>query len=434
MSLDSSAADRLSNYLDAVVTGESARAGDLEPELTAAVEDFFAADDAPGPPPGLADSVWQQLMGPAAVEQFGPNGSALSPTPNGRSATGPWLTVLPDRPAEPRRNGSRTLAYLATAALILLTLVGGFVAYRDAIPLIGPDQRAIILPAIDTAPERVLPAKSLGDAVLLRSRIDQMPPEAVQSHQIALNRVHLAPGAVEPAGSQENTGVGVNLFTVESGRVTVEADAPVFLTRAFASTSTARSRVEPGTAVALGVGDQLYAPTGVTFSRRNDGSAPATLLSFSIGTAGDMGTRTPLPTGVTYDSGLPDKQPPAFPAVPAEAIVQRLTLPPGDEVAVRDVPGLQLVYVETGALDVVDAGAVTPATAQQAVTIDAGRGTEISGSSPERAVLANRGTEPLVILAASVVSTSAGAPTPDASWPEGWGSGDYGTVSADQST
>jgi hypothetical protein len=425
MSPGRSAADRLNEHLDAVVTGEAARFGDLEPELTTAVEGFFAADDAPAPPPGLAEHVWQQLLSLAEVEEFAPIGSVLPPNPNGQSAINPRLAIVPGRSASPRRNGPSTLTYLATAALILLTLVGGFVAFGWSMLLVRPEQRAIILPATERTPEPVLPTEPLADALLLQSRLDQMPSEQGQPHRIALNRVHLAPGAVEPAGSQENTGVGVDLFTVESGQVTVEADAPVFLTRTIANAAAAPSRVEPGTAITLAVGDQLYAPVGVTFSRRNDGSSPATLLSFSIGTAGDMGTRTPLPAGVTYDSGLPLKQPPAYPAVPAEAVVHRLTLPPGAEVAVRDVPGLQLIYVEAGALDLVDARAETPATPEQSVTIGAGSGTETFGASPERAMLANRGIEPLAILTASVVSTSAGAPTAEASWSDGWGTGDH---------
>jgi hypothetical protein len=419
MSLDRSAADRLNGTLDAVVMGKSTRSGDLEPELAALVERFFAADDAPAPPPGLADHLWQQLMEPSEVEKFGPIGSASHPNPNGRS------TIVPSRRADPRRRGPSTLAYFATAALLVLTLLGGLVAFRGSLLLIGPEQRAIILPATDRTLERVLPSDSLADTLLLQSRLNQMPPEPVQSHQIALNRVHLAPGVVEPAGSQETTGVGVDLFTVESGQVTVEADAPVLVTRAVANAGVAPSRVEPGTAIRLDVGDQLSAPSGVMFRRRNEGSSPATLLSFSIGTVGDSGAMTPLPAGVTYDSGLPSKQSPTFPALPAEAIVQRQTLSPGAEVAVRDMPGLQLVYVEAGDLSLVYTVAETPATPEQAVIIRAGSGTEAFGPTPQRAVLANRGADPLVILTASVVSTSANAPTPEASWSDGWGTGDH---------
>ena len=364
-------------------------------------------------------------MGPAVTEEFVPLVPALPSDPNGRTAIAPRPTTFPIRQADPRRGVPSALAYLATAALILLTLVGGFVAFRGSMLLVGPEQRAIILPSIDLTPERVLPSDSLADDLLLQSTVDQMPPEQGRSHQIALNRVHLAPGAVESAGSQEDTGVGLDLFTVESGQVTVEADASVVLTRAVASAAAAPILVEPGTAITLDVGDQLYVPSGVTFSRRNDGSSAATLLSFSIGTVGDIWTRATLPTGVTYNSGLPNKQAPTYPVVPADASVHRLTLPPGAEVAIRDVPGLQLIYVEAGDLDLVSAEGETPGTLEQALPLHAGSGTATFGATPERAVLVNRGAEPVVILAASVVSTSAGAPTPEATWSDGWGTGDH---------
>ena len=45
--------------------------------------------------------------------------------------------------------------------------------------------------------------------------------------------------------------------------------------------------------------------------------------------------------------------------------------------------------------------------------LSAGNGTDVFGRTPERAVLANRSTEPLVLLTASVVSTSAAEPTPE---------------------
>ena len=172
-----------------------------------------------------------------------------------------------------------------------------------------------------------------------------------------------------------------------------------------------------GTAVVLEVGDQLYAPSGVSLRRSNEGSTPATLLDFSIGTVGDIWTgvsvASALPTGVTYDIGLPWKLLTTLPAVPAEATVHRLTLAPGAELAVRDLPGLELVSVEAGDLDLVFDKGGTLSTPERVRRLSAGNGTDVFGRTPERAVLANRGTEPLVLLTASVVSTSAAAATPE---------------------
>jgi hypothetical protein len=424
MSPDRGAADRLSRYLDAIATDEDAQSHPLEPELATAVERLFAADDAPPPPSGLADQIWQELMGPGEAEDSVPLVAVFPPVPNGRTTIGPQLPTVPVRHAEPRHRGSSAAAYLATAALVLLALVAGLVALRGSMVLVGPDQRAIIIPATDITPERLAPSDPAADELLLRSTLEQMPPEQGQSPQFALERVHLAPGAVEQAGSQENTGVGIDLFTVESGQITVAADAPVFLLRAVAIASGSPSLVQPGTAVTMNPGDHLYAQSGVAFSRRNDGSSPATLLSFSIGAVGDIPTTTSPPDGVTYDSGLPSGQPPDIPAAPAEAAVHRRTLPPGAEIAVRDVPGLHLVFVESGDLDLIYAEAETPPPPEDVLTIPEGSGTGAFGPTPEQAVLANRGDEPLVILTASIVAKSPDVQTPEASWSDGWGTGD----------
>jgi len=242
--------------------------------------------------------------------------------------------------------------------------------------------------------------------------LGEMPASRAQ-HQFALYRYRLAPDAEQPVGSQEDTGVGLYLFTVEAGQVTVEADAPVLVTRAEANPAAVPNSVPPGTAIDLEVGDQLYAPSGVSFRRSNEGSTPATVLDLSLSSVGDLFRNLAMPAGVTADAGFPYKLLTTFPAVPAEATVHRLTLVPGAELAIRDLPGLELVYVEAGDLDLVFDKGGTLSTPERVRRLSAGNGTDVFGRTPERAVLANRGTEPLVLLTASVVSTSAAEPTPE---------------------
>jgi quercetin dioxygenase-like cupin family protein len=314
------------------------------------------------------------------------------------------------------------LTYLATAALVLLSLIGGFVAIRGSMHLLEPENPAVVIPAIDDTPGRVLPSGITADNVLLRATLDRAPAEGTP--RIALQRITLQPGASQSVGAQSDTGVGSAVFTVESGQITVTADAPVLLTRGGPNAGAATSAIPAGTDVAVDVGDQLFAPDGVTLRRRNDGGAPATVLDFSVNSAGDSLTSMSLPPGVTSSAGFPFTLPATFPAVPAEATVHRMTLAPGAELPVRDLPGLELVYVETGNLDLIYAKSETPETLEQFITIRAGNGTEAFGRTPDRAVLVNRGSEPLVILAASIVPTGAGASTPQAPVSDGWGTGD----------
>ena len=403
------AADRLNEHLDAVVTGNATPLHDIDASLAAAVERFFAADDAPAPAPGLVDHVWEELMTHHAAPVA--YGSGISAVPPGRTG---WAPLHPRATPRPH-DGPSAIAYLATAALLVLTLIGGFVALRGSPQLLGPDPRPLIIPAIDSTPESGLPPGAITEDIVMWATLEQMPSSQRQ-HQLALNRYRLAPGAVQPVGSQADTGVGLNLSTVEAGQVTVEADAFVLVTRADAQGGASPSPVPPGTTIVLDVGDQLYAPSGTSFRRRNDGSTPAAVLDFSISSVGDLFRSMVLPAGVSFDpdSSLPYEILSTFPAVPAEASVHRLTLAPGAELAIRDLPGLELVYVEAGALDLVFAKAETLATPERVRTINAGGGTEIFGRTPELAVLANRGAEPLVILTASVVSTSATEATPQA--------------------
>jgi hypothetical protein len=422
MSPDRSTADRLNDHLDSIVTGGATPSPDLDPDLAASVARFFAADDVPAPPAGLADAIWNELMDPRAFVELGPPIPASQPNRNGRRP-------LRLRHIAPPNRGPSALTFLATAALLALTIVGSFIGLRWSLQPLVPEQRTII-PAIVSTAASALPTGVVSDDILLRATIEALPLGGPR--RLGLRRIGLAPGAVEPNGSQADTGVGPNLFTVESGRVTVEADAPVVLSRAEANPAAVSSPVEPGMAIVLDVGDRIFAPGGVSFRRRNDGSAPATILEFSIGTVGDISQTGVLPDGVTWDNTLPFKLPPTFPTVPAEATVHRLTLAPGAELAVRDMPGLELVYVEDGVLELVYAKPEFAAPPEHSLTIRAGSGTETFGRTPERAVLANRGTEPLVLLTASIVPASAGEPTPQAEWTDGWGTGDLVPVSGEQ--
>ena len=62
MSLDRPAADRLNDQLDAMVASNATPPPDSDAQLARTAERFFAADDAPAPPPGLANQVWEELM------------------------------------------------------------------------------------------------------------------------------------------------------------------------------------------------------------------------------------------------------------------------------------------------------------------------------------------------------------------------------------
>jgi hypothetical protein len=399
----------LSDAWEALGSGSPVDAPEIAAFVRGVVEDLAAIDGVPPLSHARREQMWEEVMATATLP---PSPVAIPPGLSRNDVTGDaaraWLAASV-RPSQAQR--TRLGAHVAAAALVLLTLLGGFVALRGSFRLTGPEQRSVIIAAVDSTPESGLSSGVIADDILLRATLERMPSQG-GTHQLALYRNRLAPGAEEPVGSQADTGVGNELCTIESGQVTVEADAPVFLTRAVANPAAAPNPLPAGTAIVLDVGDQFLAPSGVTFRRRSDGLTPATMLCFWLGAYGDSARRWVNPPGVTYVHGLPFKLLPTFPAVPTEATVHRLTLAPGAELAIRDLPGLELVFVEAGTLDLVYAKAETPATAERAFTIRAGSGTDTFGRTPERAVLANSGAEPLVILTASVVPIAAGEATP----------------------
>src|SRR5687767_10831431 len=135
MSPERSAADRLNDRLDAVATG-TARSRDLDPALGATVERFFAADDAPAPPPELADRLWERLMDAPASVEVTPHPPVVLPDRNGRAPAHVAPSPLPRQSL----SGPRwTLGQLATAALVALVLAGTVI-------LLGPGRLTPLRP------------------------------------------------------------------------------------------------------------------------------------------------------------------------------------------------------------------------------------------------------------------------------------------------
>jgi hypothetical protein len=142
--------DALEHAWDAVRRGETPPA-DLDAGLVETLRAMQARDHVPPPDPTFIADLREELM-------TGPLSPAVAPVgglhmPNGRPATIPWPTPTSTMPRSlpPRGWG---VGQFATAVLVLLTVVGGFFAFR-AQRLPPPDEWAI-LPAIVATP---LPAR-----------------------------------------------------------------------------------------------------------------------------------------------------------------------------------------------------------------------------------------------------------------------------------
>ena len=203
MSAERSAADHLSDHLDAVVAGEPTRAPARDASIDAAVARFFAADDAPGPPPGLADDIWEELMHARATPVASEPGSRLAP--NGRVSQ-PWLgTPL----ALPPSRGRWFLTQIATAALVLLALVGSLVVFGPLRP--NSSAWLPVLPAIGGTP-------TAEGGIVTETLIDvpdaALPVGPVQVYVVV---TELQPGVSSTLGGQ----VGTLSYRVEQGDVRI---------------------------------------------------------------------------------------------------------------------------------------------------------------------------------------------------------------------
>jgi hypothetical protein len=190
------------------------------------------------------------------------------------------------------------------------------------------------------------PAAITGDAIFMQGTFDLIPPFAGWE---GIERTTLHPGAEWPLGKSENDGEGPWLYRVESGELTINADGPISVTRAGEDQAIP---VPPGTDVVLATGDQGLTPSGVTSRWRNDGSVPTVVMDAGITTCGSE----VQPDGIIHDE-LVYKLFSEPPQTPVQVAVRRATLPAKAVLPIDALPGLELAYVESGQVDIIDPNA-----------------------------------------------------------------------------
>ena len=229
----------LSDAWEALVRGERADAAEPAAFVRDVVDDLAAIDRVPPLSLTRRAQIWEDMMKSVAV----PGSPATIPTShrlasNGRLSTVPLpVSPLPTRP-------SRLGAILATAALVLLTLLASFVAFRGSHPGRTVDDLMPIAALIDspatadplaptgvtavTLVETTLPAEALPRGVTgCALDLSDIPPESETTWSVFQN---------------------VNLRYVLSGEITVRSDSAAQVLRA--GSDGAWQAVSAGTAVA----------------------------------------------------------------------------------------------------------------------------------------------------------------------------------------
>ena len=381
MSENRATADLLNDLLDTRTTGEGHQSlSEDDLALVALVKSFYSADDTPGPPPALESQVWRDLvLAPTHLNHHSPH----APEPSFLFAP-----AMDDASSGPRSGNVTTrsrwaLSFLATAALVLLALAGSLLALQGTRPARDQSTESLYLPASTTAVPPVLVMEGTAEAW----------PEADPPLWASLQRITIDPGEAEDAS--QVVGDAAVLFTVETGQLTVDASGPVTVTRGPGDGGAAPVTEPAGAAIQLDVNDQLFVPAGVALTRRNEGSAPVSMLELRIA---DGGADTP--PGQRALSAADFRQGAQCSASDASFDgCQRLELLPGESLAIGELPGLQMLAVESGSLELLGGYQLGSQTAAGSDPVAAGSGQAHFDTTTG---LANRGSEPVVFLVATI--------------------------------
>jgi hypothetical protein len=200
--------NELCRYWDEIARGEPAPPSGLDPELAAIVRRVHALHDVPPPDPAFTNRLEESLMDTTTMSL--PLGG--TPDRNGRNA-GPGRAGTRRAVLIPPRRG--VPAYLATALLVLIVVIGSVLAFGVRRP--GPQgDTPAILPAISGAPATPAPdARTEGVLETINFGIAEELPEAPVS--IQFDRIELPPGA---SSSSPASDLGLSAYVIESGTAT----------------------------------------------------------------------------------------------------------------------------------------------------------------------------------------------------------------------
>jgi hypothetical protein len=273
------------------------------------------------------------------------------------------------------------LTFLATAALVLLTLGASYVAFQQSHTNTESGQPASI-PAI-VAPATPSPSRPVEELLDLPIP-DEMIPR-VDTLGSGLGHETIPPGTTATWDLPV-----LHVEYVISGTFTVRSTGPMQIVRAGGGG--APESVRSGTEITLEPGDAMIAPRETTSDYTNPGPAPAELLTWSMHEDVSGTTGIPPDEWVSHDVDV-SAQPP-LPPGPGRLRLRRIELAPKEELA------------------------PPPGTLQFGVTLpDNAAGTPTAGSIERRvsrtgATIRNFGSEPTTVYVFTLEPAAVGTATP----------------------
>jgi hypothetical protein len=262
---DRSDVERLRAYWDGVVQGDLTVPEDLDPSTVATVQQLHAWYRPPLPNLAFHTRLQEELMNSAAV-------SPLDAAPKA-----PWsgsqVTTNPRGWSAPAGRG-RVLEYLASAALVLVTLVAAYLAFGPSHHVGAPTGPSTSVPALQ-APATPAPSDMTEGMVLQTTNFgiaEELPEAPVSIH---FDRIELPSGASSFSPASD---LGLGAYVIESGTAILNPTEDIELFQdgqphgvTFGGDDT---QLEPGEGFILepNIGGEI----------RNDGTEPVVFVVISV--------------------------------------------------------------------------------------------------------------------------------------------------------
>jgi hypothetical protein len=277
--------DTLREAWDRLVRGERDDLAGLDAADAAVLHRLHALYRPPGPDPAFVAHLEEEIMIPMTVPM--PSRSIAAPpmSMNGRVLTTPQQRLAPRSALHP----SRLLAHVTLAALLVLTLIGSYLAFW---PHPQQPHRAAHLPAVVSSPVATPGEETAAESLLaIEIAAEWLPPGQTTTQLI---RIVIDPGVTttRPPG---NFPAGVRIDYVVTGSYTVQSDGALMVMRGAGERASAEE-VAPGTDVLLAAGDAVIHQdnaAGQVFG--NPGTEPAVVL-FAVIAASSLPSP---PSGIT---------------------------------------------------------------------------------------------------------------------------------------